>query len=87
MKKTVITAAAISFLLATSATAGVLQTKSVLGFDSDMDPIYGDVNGSVKTLKVVGFDSDIDPIYGDVDGSVKTLRVIGFDDSNDPIYE
>ena len=87
MKKTFMTTVAVSFVLANLATAGTLQTRNVIGFDSDMDPIYGTVASDVQTLKVIGYDSDMDPIYGGPNRSVKTQKVIGFDGDMDPIYE
>ena len=86
MKKTLLTATAVSLVLASSALAGNLYTKNIIGFDGDLDPIYGTVKSNVKTLSVVGFDGE-DAVYGNVRGSVKTRKVIGFDSDMDAIYQ
>ena len=92
MKKILTKTTAVSFVLASTllmgtAGAGTLKTLNVIGFDGDMDPIYGTVKSDVKTLKVLGYDSNLDPIYGDAKGTIKTQKVIGFDDDMDPIYQ
>ena len=91
MKKTLMTATAVSFMLAnailpSTATAGTVHTKNVIGFDSNMDAIYGTVKSDVRTLKVVSFDGK-DHVYGDLDDRVKTRKVIGFDNDMEPIYQ
>lgn len=55
--------------------AGPIYTREIIGFESDGDAIYGDINGVVTTREIVAIESDGDAVYGDADGIALALSL------------